>query len=45
MIRFRDGKPIGIFYSQHVDGKAYDWGDFVVSRTEERVRLHANGPM
>ncbi|KAK7423560.1 hypothetical protein QQX98_001018 [Neonectria punicea] len=27
MVRFRNGEPIGIYYSQHVDGEAYDWAD------------------
>lgn len=27
MIRFRDGKPRGIYYSQHVTGEVYEWND------------------
>jgi hypothetical protein len=25
MIRFRDSRPVGIYYSQHTDGEAYEW--------------------
>jgi len=38
MIRFRNGKPVGIYFSQHRDGKAYDWDDPVLSKTDGRVR-------
>ncbi|KAJ9130976.1 Vacuolar protein sorting-associated protein 62 [Pleurostoma richardsiae] len=34
MVRFQDGKPVGIFYSQHVDGAAYDWNDPLLSKTD-----------
>ncbi|KAH7130944.1 vacuolar protein sorting-associated protein 62 [Dactylonectria macrodidyma] len=50
MIRFRDGKPTGIFYSQHVDGMAYDWDDETISKTDGRPIVysargsHANYP-
>lgn len=37
MVRFRDGKPIGIYYSQHVDGKAYGWDDPIISKVDGRV--------
>jgi hypothetical protein len=37
MIRFRDGEPQGIYYSQHRGGAAYDWDDATVSKMEGRV--------
>lgn len=37
MVRFRDGKPIGIWYSQHVSGAAYDWNHKALSKEDERV--------
>lgn len=42
MVRFRDGKPVGIYYSQHVDGEGYDWNDAAVSKAGDRVRLFSN---
>lgn len=39
MIRFRDGKPTGIYYSQHADGSAYQWDDADLSMENERVGL------
>ncbi|KAL6857284.1 hypothetical protein J3F83DRAFT_364731 [Trichoderma novae-zelandiae] len=36
MIRFRDGEPIGIWYSQHVSGAAYDWDHKGLSMKDER---------
>lgn len=40
MVRFRDGKPIGIYYSQHEGGIAYDWDDSVLTlERDERVSL------
>lgn len=27
MIRYVDGEPTGIFYSEHGDGRAYSWDD------------------
>lgn len=27
MIRFKDGKPVGIYYSQHGTGQACEWED------------------
>ncbi|KAJ3541102.1 hypothetical protein NM208_g4764 [Fusarium decemcellulare] len=50
MIRFKDGKPIGIYYSQHVDGAAFDWDDAKVSKNDGRPIVysargsHANYP-
>jgi hypothetical protein len=38
MIRFKDGKPTGIYYSQHSDGRAYDWSNKEVSKEDERVQ-------
>lgn len=39
MIRFRDGKPTGIYFSQHSDGAAYEWDDATLTREDERVSL------
>ncbi|UKZ74667.1 hypothetical protein TrVFT333_002337 [Trichoderma virens FT-333] len=36
MVRFRDGKPTGIFYSQHTSGAAYDWNDKALSMKSGR---------
>ncbi|KAL6874420.1 hypothetical protein HDV57DRAFT_227521 [Trichoderma longibrachiatum] len=36
MVRFRDEKPIGIWYSQHVSGAAYDWDHKALSMKDER---------
>lgn len=37
MVRFRDGKPTGIYFSQHSDGSAYDWSDQALTIENERV--------
>lgn len=37
MVRFRNGKPAGIYYSQHRDGAAYDWDDKELTIMDERV--------
>lgn len=37
MIRFHDGEPIGIYYSQHRDGASYQWDDEAVSKQDGRV--------
>lgn len=37
MIRFKDGKPDGIYYSQHLGGAAYQWDDPKVSKVDGRV--------
>lgn len=37
MIRFRNGQPIGIYYSQHRDGKGYVWDARAVSKKDDRV--------
>ena len=39
MVRFRDGEPVGIFYSQHAGGAAYEWDDPTLSITDGRVRF------
>ncbi|KAH7313607.1 hypothetical protein B0I35DRAFT_435545 [Stachybotrys elegans] len=50
MVRFRDGKPVGIYYSQHVDGAGYDWDHPDVSKHNQRPIVysargsHANYP-
>ncbi|KDN71289.1 putative vacuolar protein sorting-associated protein 62 [Colletotrichum sublineola] len=50
MIRFRDGKPVGIYFSQHVDGASYSWDDSELSTTDGRPIVysacgsHANYP-
>lgn len=41
MIRFRDGNPVGIYYSQHSDGSAYDWGDGALSMTDGRPLVYS----
>jgi hypothetical protein len=38
MVRFRDGEPAGIYYSQHRDGAAYEWDDDGLSLRDGRVR-------
>ena len=37
MVRFRDGEPSGIYYSQHRDGAAYEWDDDGLSLRDGRV--------
>lgn len=37
MVRFRDGKPTGIYFSQHRDGAAYSWDDSTVTKRDGRV--------
>lgn len=37
MVRFRDGKPTGIYFSQHRDGTAYSWDDSTVAKRDGRV--------
>ncbi|CAM1505985.1 Fc.00g116220.m01.CDS01, partial [Cosmosporella sp. VM-42] len=50
MVRFRDGKPEGIYFSQHMSGTAYDWEDPMISRIDGRPVVysargsHANYP-
>lgn len=40
MVRFRDGDPVGIFYSQHAGGAGYEWDDPTLSITDGRVCLN-----
>jgi hypothetical protein len=44
MIRFRDSKPTGIYYSQHAGGAAYDWNDMKLSMKSGRVCESESGP-
>lgn len=37
MVRFYDGKPTGIYFSQHSDGSIYDWDDTALTVEFERV--------
>lgn len=39
MIRFQDGKPTGIYFSQHSDGESYKWNDAALVMEDERVSL------
>ncbi|KAL6899965.1 hypothetical protein GGI43DRAFT_405934 [Trichoderma evansii] len=36
MVRFRDSKPTGIYYSQHAGGAAYNWDDMTLSMKSGR---------
>ncbi|KAK0748919.1 hypothetical protein B0T18DRAFT_486973 [Schizothecium vesticola] len=40
MIRFRDGKPKGIYFSQHRDGAEYSWDDSTVTKRDGRNTTH-----
>ncbi|KAK1624692.1 vacuolar protein sorting-associated protein 62 [Colletotrichum phormii] len=50
MIRFKDGKPTGIYYSQHVDGASFSWDDSALKKADGRPIVysargsHANYP-
>lgn len=35
MIRFHNGTPVGMYFSQHVDGEAYQWDDSTLSKTND----------
>ncbi|CAG9948541.1 unnamed protein product [Clonostachys rosea f. rosea IK726] len=35
MIRFKNGEPTGLFYSQHDGGASFDWNDHTVSKKDE----------
>lgn len=37
MVRFRNGVPTGIYYSQHEDGAAYSWDAPGLSIQDDRV--------
>lgn len=37
MVRFKNGEPTGIYYSQHVSGEVYKWDDKKLEKESERV--------
>ncbi|KAI1759468.1 hypothetical protein GGR53DRAFT_513523 [Hypoxylon sp. FL1150] len=41
MVRFRNGQPTGIYYSQHSDGSAYDWDDTALSKDDDRPLVYS----
>ncbi|KIW07471.1 uncharacterized protein PV09_01439 [Verruconis gallopava] len=41
MIRFRDGMPVGIYYSQHTSGKVYDWESKEVEKVDNRPVVYS----
>ncbi|ETS83506.1 hypothetical protein PFICI_05382 [Pestalotiopsis fici W106-1] len=41
MIRFRGGKPTGIYYSEHSDGSAYDWDHAALTIEDERPIVYS----
>ncbi|KAK7224104.1 hypothetical protein V2G26_012107 [Clonostachys chloroleuca] len=41
MVRFRDGRPVGVYYSQHRDGRAYDWDEPELSKVDERPVVYS----
>ncbi|QDS76337.1 hypothetical protein FKW77_002752 [Venturia effusa] len=41
MIRFRDGLPTGIYYSQHSDGQAFDWNDDILQKESDRPVVYS----
>ncbi|EMT69110.1 Lysine-specific permease [Fusarium odoratissimum] len=50
MVRFHNGTPVGVYYSQHVDGVGFKWDDSTVNITDGRpivysaLGSHANYP-
>ncbi|SPJ74239.1 uncharacterized protein FTOL_03969 [Fusarium torulosum] len=50
MVRFHNGTPVGVYYSQHVDGVGYKWDDSKINITNGRpisysaLGSHANYP-
>lgn len=42
MIRYINGQPTGIYYSQHSDGAAYSWDDPDLSKYNDRVSLSSS---
>ncbi|RGP70967.1 aat family amino acid transporter [Fusarium sporotrichioides] len=50
MVRFHNGTPVGVYYSQHVDGVGFKWDDSSINITEGRPVVysaagsHANYP-
>ncbi|KAF9871798.1 vacuolar protein sorting-associated protein 62 [Colletotrichum karsti] len=41
MVRFRDGNPTGIYFSQHVDGSSYHWDDSKLSKSDGRPIVYS----
>nr|XP_036575296.1 vacuolar protein sorting-associated protein 62 [Colletotrichum truncatum]KAF6781849.1 vacuolar protein sorting-associated protein 62 [Colletotrichum truncatum] len=41
MVRFRDGKPVGIYYSQHDGGAGYKWNDPKITKTDGRPIVYS----
>lgn len=41
MIRFRDGLPTGIYYSQHSDGRAFNWDSEALHKELERPIVYS----
>lgn len=37
MVRFHNGTPVGIYYSQHIDGVGFKWDDSTINITDGRV--------
>lgn len=37
MVRFQDGKPTGVYYSQHSYGAAYNWDEAALQTRDNRV--------
>ncbi|KAJ4026484.1 hypothetical protein NW752_001431 [Fusarium irregulare] len=50
MVRFHNGTPVGVYYSQHVDGVGFKWDDKRINVTDGRpisysgLGSHANYP-
>ncbi|KAJ4244734.1 hypothetical protein NW762_014309 [Fusarium torreyae] len=50
MVRFHNGTPVGVYYSQHIDGVGYKWDDSRVNISDGRPIVysasgtHANYP-
>lgn len=38
MVRFHNGTPVGVYYSQHVDGVGFKWDSSKINITDGRVR-------
>ncbi|KAF4993078.1 hypothetical protein FGRMN_6693 [Fusarium graminum] len=36
MVRFQNGTPVGVYYSQHIDGVGYKWDDYRINITNGR---------
>ena len=37
MVRFHNGTPVGVYYSQHVDGVGFKWDDQRINVIDGRV--------